>query len=788
MATGEWLGAAIAMIAPRRRTPGIWLLPIVIVAAIVYLALCLRVEADFSAFLPQGLTETQRVFVKQLREGVVSRLLLIEIRGGDAARLGEMSRALAERLARDPSFRSIRNGNESFAAEWNVLQRHRYVLSDGVRAERFTSSGLRAALEDRLEGLSGTASPLEKRLLAADPTGETLNVLQKLTPAKGPRKREGVWFNQAGDGVLLLAETRAPGSDLQGQAAAIEALRHAFEDARAGGSPTLRFSSPGAMAVESRESIAQDARRLSLVSSTLILGLLAWFYRSLPVIALCALPALIGLLLGVAAVNASFGSVHAITLGFGVTLLGEAVDYPSYLFTQVGESRDAAPALARIATTLRLAVLTTACGSLALVMSSFTGLSELGLMTIVGVVGAGIATVLLPRWVPSGWQGVPTHRWFERFAQPPVASASRAGIAVAAIAAAVALAAPQPWWDDDLASMNPLPSEIKDQDRQLRQELGAADARSLLAISGDNREQVLSTAERLRPHLERWVATGAIGGFDLVSDYLPSEAMQKARQAALPPRAVLEANLAEAAAGLPFKPDAFTPFVDAIEEARQAEPVTAKELAGTAFGLKIESLLTSDGDRWLLVVPLAGVNNIDALAAQARSLALRGVQLVDLRAESIEMMRGYRRNTLAYAALGAVLIFVVLAHGLKSPRRALQTMLPVGVALIVTAATLVAARQPLSVFHIVSLLLVLGIGINYALFYRRAIERRDAFPRTLQTLALVSGTTLCAFGALAFSQTPVLHAIGLTVSLGVLSSLAATPLLLGAPQSEARRA
>jgi len=63
----------------------------------------------------------------------------------------------------------------------------------------------------------------------------------------------------------------------------------------------------------------------------------------------------------------------------------------------------------------------------------------------------------------------------------------------------------------------------------------------------------------------------------------------------------------------------------------------------------------------------------------------------------------------------------------------------------------------------------------------------DQVPRTLQTLGLVCGTTLCAFGMLALSRTPVLHAIGLTVTLGVLFSLLASALLLGGPaQSSAR--
>jgi predicted exporter len=68
-------------------------------------------------------------------------------------------------------------------------------------------------------------------------------------------------------------------------------------------------------------------------------------------------------------------------------------------------------------------------------------------------------------------------------------------------------------------------------------------------------------------------------------------------------------------------------------------------------------------------------------------------------------------------------------------------------------------------------LLVLGIGVNFALFFNRAwtdeLERR----RTHLALLVCSLTSLSAFGTLAFSQTPVLHAIGLTVSLGVLLSL-----------------
>jgi predicted exporter len=112
-------------------------------------------------------------------------------------------------------------------------------------------------------------------------------------------------------------------------------------------------------------------------------------------VALSALPVLTGLLVGVAAVSLVFGSVHGITLAFGITLIGEAVDYPSYVFTQRRSGESILDVLGRVWPTLRLAVLTTVFGSLTLLLSSLQGLSQLGVLSMVGVLVAGLAT----RWV-----------------------------------------------------------------------------------------------------------------------------------------------------------------------------------------------------------------------------------------------------------------------------------------------------------------------------------------------------------------------------------------------------
>jgi predicted exporter len=773
----------------RRASVAGWVL--LVLAALAYVATSLSISADFSAFLPKGQNEAQRILNRELRDGLASRLLLIELSHDDPHSLARISRVMARTLRADPAIRYVANGEATLdAPDLAFIERHRYLLSDRIDAAHFDTAQLRAALEERLEGLAGGGGALEKRWLASDPTGETLHVLAQLAPATQPERSEGVWFARGKDAALLIAETRAAGWDIEGQQRAIALLRAAFDGAREGGAAQMRFSSPGTMAVLSRSLIATEATRLSLVSTALILGILVWVYRSLPMVLVCFLPAATGLLAGICAVSAWFGSVHGITLGFGATLLGEAVDYPTFLLTQLRAGESVSAARTRLGPTLRMAILTTACGSLSLLLADFPGLAQLGLMTMVGILVAGAMTYwVLPLWVPAAMVRVPAVEMRVPVEGPRLHPWLRQGLVIALVAIVAALAWNRPWFDDDVAGMNPLPASLRGQDRELREALHAPDVRFLLVISGETQEDVLRRTEELRPQLRQWIAKAALRGYDLVTDVLPSRATQAARQAALPEDAPLRAHLEAALAGLPFRPGVFAPFVEAVARARADPPLTLEAMGGTALGFKAGSLLRHDGgegnDGWQVVVPLRGVANpgviANAVAQSAAAPAAPGaarVRWIDLRGESAGMMTAYRQQASLYAGLGAVLIFAVLAFGLHSAGSALRLMMPVALAILLTACTLVAWGHPLSVLHLVALLLVLGVGINYALFVMRAVVARDDAARTLRTLAVVSATTLCAFGVLALSGISVLQVIGATVSIGVVYSLFLCALLL----------
>ena len=102
---------------------------------------------DLSAFLPRTPTAEQQLLMDQLRDGLVSRLILVGIEGADAPTRARLSREIAQRLRNNPAFVAVNNGEPvNTERDRAFLFNNRYLLSPAVTAERFSVDGLHAAL------------------------------------------------------------------------------------------------------------------------------------------------------------------------------------------------------------------------------------------------------------------------------------------------------------------------------------------------------------------------------------------------------------------------------------------------------------------------------------------------------------------------------------------------------------------------------------------------------------------------------------------------------------------
>jgi predicted exporter len=770
------------------------------VAAALWVVAHAHYITDLSAFLPAKPTHLQKLMMDQLRDGPASRLILIALEGGDANTRARVSLSMAQRLRNDADFFRVENGEALTASrDRDFLFTHRYFLSGAVDAQRFSAAGLKSAIEETIEGLASPAGLLLKSLLPHDPTGEMLQIVEQLSRTRGPRTQDGVWVSADGARTLLAAQTAAPGSDTDAQERDLEAIRRAFgtgvAETRAS-SVHLKMSGPAVFAVAARAKIKRAAMRLSVVSSILVVAVLLAVYRSPLALGLGLLPVATGALAGVAAVALGFGAVHGITLGFGITLIGESVDYSIYFFIQSLHGGMAGPPgdawRRRLWPTVRLGMLTSVCGFASLLPSGFPGLAQLGLYSITGLIAAAAVTrFVLPELLPLGFRIRDVSPFGLRIGQVRDSMRRYGGSGIGYAACAIAVVAllllyrhHDTLWNRDLSRLSPVSPQDLRYDATLRADLGAANVLDVVVVEGAGLEEALRGAERAQAALEPLVEAKIIGDVDSPANYLPSLATQQARRSALPDAQALHDNLKLAVADLGLDVEKLGPFALDIAAARHAALLTPDDLRGTSLAAGFGALILNQSDHWSALLPLHGADgaspdvDVARVAAVLAAAHLPDTQVLDLKQQTDALYAGYLQEAIRLSLCGLVLIVLLLLVALRSPPRVARLLAPLGLAVLTVAAGLVLAGQQLTILHLVGLLLIVAVGSNYALFFDgEAAQRAENAALTLASLVIANISTVIGFGLLSFSQVPVLVALGTTVAPGAFLALLFSALL-----------
>ena len=738
--------------------------------------------ADLSAFMPRAPNARQQLLIDQLRDGSVARLIMMGIEGGDAAERARLSRVLAKDLQQTGIFVAVQNGQEESQERDRIyFFENRYLLSPAVTPEHFGAEGLHAAIRSSIDALSGEAGMTIKRLFARDPTGETLHLLEQFSGLSQPQSIAGAWASRDGKRALLLAFTRAAGSDTEAQSLAVDTARALFS-ALPGRSLDSRLvmSGAGVSSAASRNTIQEEVSRLATASFVLVICLLLAVYRSPTLLILGLLPVLSGVAAGIAAVSLGFGQVHGLTLGFGTTLIGEAVEYSIYFFIQ----RSTTTVPGKFWRTIWLGVLTSIVGFAALLSSSFPGLAQLGLYSISGLLTAVLVTryvlpVLTPKQVAlRDLRGAAT-------ALDHVigrSTALRWPVAALALAACGAVLMHEgSIWNRQLSGLNPIPQSERQVDDQLRGDLGGGDTRYIMALTAKDQEAALQLAESAGTVLQGLVKEQALASFSSPATVLPSVARQRVRQAAIPDSELAAARLKLALQGLPVKAERLDAFLTDLQAARLRPLLLRKDLDGTSAALMVDSMLVQRPSSYLVLMPLRPMADgpladnipLDRVNTALRAQGLSEAVVIDMLKESSSLFDGYRHEALWLSGLGCLFILALLVASLRSWARTFLVAAPLACAVMCVAAALLLHGTQLTILHLVGLLLVVAVGSNYALFFDRGAQAESAFDRQQTQLSLVVAnlTSVGSFGLLGLSKVPVLAAIGSTVAPGAFLAL-----------------
>lgn len=782
-----------------------------IVAGVVQFSGTLPLQSNLLALLPP--TERNPLAeqaVSRLAEAAGNRVFFLisepEKRGGEGseqtAASGTAARQFAAQLRADKAFKSVIAEIPPFDPQQLVRFFLPYRFNLIGDADQAAMAGDRPDLAERLQRKLyapfqfGPTYPL-----ADDPFGfgdawlaglplKTLR-LETQNGLLVARDRENDW-------IMVSAELTGSSYDSEVQRNAMSAVANA-ESALKNDFPGLEILRTGTLfyAAAARQSAEHEFDFIAAGSLVGMLLLLYVVFRSLRPLALGLLSVGFGIATAVITTVAVFGELHLITLVFGASLIGEAIDYAvQYFAAHLGAGKDWEPmsGLRRIAPGLITALVTSLLSYAALTLAPFPALSQIALFALAGLIAACASVFLLLPWLLR----TPVERDPETvvalprlFLQGWRRHVSRRACAVFSV---LLLVVSLPGWlrlsfNDDVHLLISRPPALVAQEERIRELTGFGNSSQFFLVEGSTPDEVLRNEEALLAVLAPLVgkgdsgATRALDGYIGVSAFVPSAERQGQNRDAWS-RNVFTKGLRERLAEADLRDEVADRLIADFRNGEQ-RLLQVDDWLKAPFSTPFRALWLGKVDggdakenRFASVVQPQGIHDLARLEEAATGLA--GVTFVD-KAGSVSRLFAEYRQWGALWLLGALALVYGVLCVRNGAARAAFMLLPTVLAMAVVLGVFGYMGVPLTLFNLMGFMLVLGVGVNYAIFLREGGVNEAA---TLAGVLLSAGTTVLSFGLLAFSSMPALSGFGLTLLLGVCVSVALAPMVLSFAQED----
>jgi predicted exporter len=703
------------------------------------------------------------------------------------------SGAFASVIAELPPFDTTQIARLYLPYRFNLLApSDRTALADG-------SLALKDALARRLY------SPMQGGLstpVADDPFGWLEHWMAALPLATSNLEIEdGMLVAHRGAATSVLIVATLPGSAYESktQRAVLDAVAQG-EAALKQHYPDVTVARTGAVfyAESARSASEREVHLIGVASACGIALLMLWVFRSPRLLLLGFVSTALGIVCALAVTMLVFGKLHLLTLVFGASLIGEAVDYSiQYFVVYLGAGQDWEPrrGAREVRPALTVALATSLLGYAILAWVPFPALKQIACFAIAGICTAFASVLwLLPSLLIRAPKRSP-RRLFSAAATLLGRWHATIGGRRAWLVAALVLIVAIPGWlrvtsDDDIHLLIQRDPALVAQEQKVRDAIGIDNSAQFFVVRGETPEVVLQRAEALGARLDALPENMKTGGWQSVTSFVPSARRQAEDRALLAQHvfndpAALRAMLIDAG----FREAVADAWLKAWAQSGHSV-LTVDQWLAAPWSQPYRHLWLGEVDAashsYAAVVIPQGVTPTNQPTLIATAQSLPGVTFVD-KAASVSKLFGAYRVDSGWWLAGALALVLALLMLRYRPRGGIVVTLPVLLAVGVTLAGFGYARVPLNLFNWLALMLVLGVGANYAVFLREGCMRAPEELGAVWTGVLLSAaTTLLSFGLLGLSAMPALKSFGATLALGILVSVLLAP--IGMPSNQRRAA
>ena len=491
------------------------------------------------------------------------------------------------------------------------------------------------------------------------------------------------------------------------------------------------------------------------VGSTLGILLLVWFgFRSIRPMLTEMVAVGTGSLVAFAVTYWVFGEIHLMTLVFGASLIGVCVDFSFYFMAMQSQHRqvDGFSVLKPLLPSLFVGLMTTLLAYVVLSFTPFPGFRQIAVFSMVGLTAAWITSILLLPRLPA-LNAEPAIKTLSFIGQARRYMQARHTLRYVFIASIILLTGSSLFFlksNDDIRNLQSMDAQLKQEDMYVRTRFMQQQSSEYFVVQGKTPAQLAQNEQQLLLQLEALQKDGKLDSVQALGQWLPPLQHQKQNVALL--QSIPQKNLIEYAQAMQLN----VPEVLAWQSNLAHQPLLTESIFK---GHPLAFLQMSPTER---LVMLQNVHDVQAV----QHLENSNVQLLRPVNQLSELFKQHRQHA-QWLLLSALVILAIGLGLLYGKESILALVLPVSMALMTTFAIQAWFGVEINLFSIMGTFLIIGIGVDYAIFYRHGHDHPQVVG---MALFLCMMSTLFGFGLLSFSHTHAIHSFGLTVLLGVIFS------------------
>lgn len=646
-------------------------------------------------------------------------------------------------------------------------------------------------VESNYMSLVSPTSLVTKEFIKKDPLGLTFLGIKKLNAlniSKDFKLEDSYIVTKDGKNLLLFIDPKNKSNDTKGNEFFVDQLTTIKDNLNKqfkGKTEISYFGSP-VIAVANAKQIKKDIQNTVMISMTVLLILLIYYFRNFFTPIIVFLPTVFSVLLALLILYFIKDKISAISLSVGAILIGITIDYALHILTHYKHNNNIEELYKEITQPIVLSSATTAVSFLCLVFVRSEALKDLGLFAAITVILSSIsALIIVPQlYKPKHKEEKLNTNFIDKIGSYPYEKNKPLIIGCSVIILACLFGFRHVGFNEDIGDLNYIPKEMKISEAKL-QKLSDITSKSIYTISyGNSEEEALARNSKLSSFLEQEKKEGKILSYNSIGSVVLSEKDQQIKikewqnfwSGDRKNQAISE--LVSNGNKFGFNSSAFDNFNEILNKSYLTLDLKDYE---KVKAIQISEFMSNENDFYT-------VSNVVKVDEKKRDTFIKDIEkkhdaLAIDRQQMNENFLGLLKrdfNTLInYSLLAIVLTIIVFFRNFELT---VLTMFPIVLTGVVTAGILYFLGLELNIFSTVVCTLVFGVGDDFSIFLTQAMQKehttgKNELPTYRTSIILAVFTTILSIGSLIFAKHPALHSLALVALIGMFSVIIITSTL-----------